>query len=131
MLFRSLNQDTPFGRHELIDKLMYANVRRMNTHEADPDKLEIHQEYLDLHLVTNGQETVYFRPIVGLEITRSYDPESDIAFYHSQPAEETALLLVPGQFVIFLPGEGHRPDCCPAQNEVTKVMIKIHSSLLN
>ena len=126
-----LNKDTPLGRHELDGKLMYANVRRMNTHEADPDKLEIHQEHLDLHLVTAGGETVYFRPVAGLEVTRAYEPEQDLAFYRSEPVDETAFLLIPGHFVIFFPGEGHRPDCGPAQNEVTKVMIKIHRSLLD
>lgn len=124
----SLNPDTPFGRYEVDGTKLYAQIRRMNTHAADPDKLEIHREFLDLHLVLEGRETVYYRPVSGLTETRAYNPESDIAFFRSEPEAETALELLPGRFAIFFPGEGHRPDCGPADSEVIKVMIKIHRS---
>ena len=49
----------------------------------------------------------------------------------SQIADEQAMVLKPGKFVIFMPGEPHKPGCVvQAPMDIKKVVIKVRASLL-
>ena len=47
--------ETPAGRYELDGDRVYAMVQGYETHDADPDKLEIHRKYVDIQLLLSGQ----------------------------------------------------------------------------
>ena len=73
--------ETPAGRYELDGDRVYAMVQGYETHDADPDKLEIHRKYVDIQLLLSGEESIVCRSVAGLKETVPYNAEKDIAFY--------------------------------------------------
>ena len=122
------------GRHELDGDRVYASIQEYETHAANPDKLEIHRKYIDIQLLLDGEETICFRPVDGLETTLSYDAGRDIAFYRlpAGDAAYTPVTLVPGNFAVFFPEEGHMPGLFrgDAPRRAVKVVIKIAADTL-
>jgi YhcH/YjgK/YiaL family protein len=50
----------------------------------------------------------------------------------SQIADEQSIVLKPGRFVIFMPGEPHKPGCVVEEPvEIKKAVIKVRASLLH
>ena len=142
--------ETPAGRYELDGDRVYAMVQGYETHDADPDKLEIHRKYVDIQLLLSGEESVVCRSVAGLKETVPYNAEKDIAFYRLAIEQSVPLTLVPGNFAVFFPEEGHMPgvSCagelycreCPVASEqpypptpprhVVKVVVKIAANAL-
>jgi len=54
-------------------------------------------------------------------ISKPYDSRKDVMFYHDTPS--TFAKLVPGQFAIFFPEDGHAP--CLGKGEIRKIVAKI------
>jgi beta-galactosidase beta subunit len=60
-----------------------------------------------------------------------YDPAKDIEFYQHPPQFPASLLLAPGSFVAYLPGEAHlTKGLVEAPAPARKVVIKIRAALL-
>jgi len=126
--------EKPVGRYELDGDRVYASVQHYETHPANPDKLEIHRNYIDIQLLLLGEESIPVRSVDGLTETVPYDEKRDIAFYRLPVDDPDAVttVLVPGKFAIFFPGEGHLPGVirgnvpCPA----VKVVVKIAATVL-
>lgn len=127
--FKSVNKDTPNGRFELMGDDLFAMIQRYNTHEANPDKLEIHRNYIDLQMLLDGVEVIHYAPAAALPVTVPYNPEKDCGFHHAVPLGLTPVRLTPGNFAIFLPEEGHMPGCGDPSQSVVKVVVKIRRSL--
>ncbi len=128
--FGKLSADTPAGKYEIDGKKVYAIVQRYQTHPADFDKVETHHEYADIQLLLAGEETILYRPVDGLAVTSPYSEEHDFAFYRHDGKNAMPVPLVPGNFAVFFPGEGHMPGIGDPDATVVKVVVKIHRSLL-
>lgn len=126
----TLNADSADGKTELMGKELYVMVQRYNTHPFDSGKLENHQQYADVQLLLAGEEIIYYGTTDGLDSSMPYSAEKDCAFFHSRQENLTPLSLKVGNFAIFLPQEGHAPGCGDPEKNVTKVVVKIHRSLL-
>lgn len=120
--------DTPVGRYEIDGEKVYAMIQSYNLHEFNADKLEIHREFIDIQLLLKGAETIWYRSVDGLEQTQPYAP--DCAFFHAEKSDSVPLPMIPGYFAMFLPEEGHQPGVGNPANQVIKMVIKIHRSLL-
>ena len=123
--------DMPPGRYPIDGDKMIAIVQTPLTQPWETGMPEFHQRYIDIQYLLEGEEVIGFLPAdPTLERAKDQLNERDIAFVHPQ-ANETRLVLTPGMFAIFFPGELHKP--CRALNEpmpIKKVVIKIAIDLL-
>jgi biofilm protein TabA len=119
------------GRYELEgDKLFYL-VQDAVPRTLDECKAESHKKYADIQIPVGATERFGFSSRQeGLTASEERFESSDIAFYPA-PSQEFFMNVAPGGYVVFLPGELHRP--CVAidnQNTFRKVVVKVHSDLL-
>ena len=75
--------------------------------EADgsPKVLEAHYKDIDIHMVLDGEEAMALEQAENLEPTCEYNDEKD---YILLCGVSNKVVLRPGDFAIFYPGEAHR-----------------------
>lgn len=81
---------------------------------------------LDIHYSISGQESIYCRVApTDHQVTTDKFDERDIGFYDTMDTE-VEIPLNSGDFVVFFPGEIHRPACKKEQiSAIKKVVVKI------
>ena len=119
------------GRYPLDGELAFVLVCEEMTRPTDTLRPEIHARYLDVQIVLSGEERYGYRP---QRVQTSPDDDrlatQDLAFYEQLPGEQFVDLR-PGELVVFLPGEPHRPLCAVTQPApVRKAILKVDASLL-
>lgn len=115
---------TADGQIKLRGADLFVNVERYATEPAAERRYEAHRQYLDVQTIFIGQESIYVEPRGGLDATEAYDESRDVAFYRGP--DRNVLSLVPGEFALFFPQDGHKP-CCQADgpSDVLKVVAKV------
>ncbi len=114
----------PSGRVEISGDTVYANHFSYETAPFSSSSIfEAHQQYLDLHIVLSGQETVGLTPTDQL-LNPDIQTDQDAVLYTGVPHE--SLSLSPGQFLLLYPGEGHLPKLIhETPCHVDKLVVKI------
>lgn len=89
---------------------------------ADKQVLELHREYIDVHILLEGAERVGWKAIEDLTTeTKPYEKEGDCALFSDAP---TAFVdMLPGQFVIVYPEDPHAPII--GQGKIRKLIGKV------
>lgn len=89
---------------------------------ADKQVLELHREYIDVHILLEGAERIGWKAIEGLSTeTKPYEKEGDCALFSDAP---TAFVdILPGQFVIVYPEDPHAPVI--GQGKIRKLIAKV------
>lgn len=124
-LLPDLAQLTP-GRYPINGDKMFALVQEMDTSLAPNSRFEAHERYLDVQYLVSGLERIDYLPQTSeARLLEDHRAERDIAFYATgEPASE--LILRPGMFAVFYPGELHRPGCAVGTpGKIRKVVLKI------
>ena len=124
-----LDKDSPTGKTVVIPDKLFILVQRYATGAVSEGKLEIHKNFADLQMLLSGNEFIGYAPVKESSCLVPYDGEGDYALYRAETDDLLLLALKPGNFSIFLPEEGHMPGRGDGQ-EVVKVVVKIHKSLL-
>lgn len=115
----------PAGRHEIRPDLLYYVVAEYTTKPAEQGMMEIHQKFLDIQYILNGQEYIYYSPLSYLRPTQPYDAKSDAALFAPRPTD-TRLLLSADWFAIFWPNEPHAPAAAVVDPQpVRKIVVKV------
>lgn len=116
----------PIGKTPIIGDALFVNANDYATKPLAGAELEAHRRYIDLQLITRGQELIGWAPLANnLTCVSPYDTKKDIAFY---TGKSPYLPLVPGQFVIFFPSDAHAPGCTAgAPESVRKIVFKIQA----
>lgn len=111
------------GRHVIDGDNVYAIVTEAPTKDYDKTAFESHRKYIDLQYVITGEENMAKTPVASVTVNKPYDETADIAYYTG----EGKVYTVPaGTFMLFFPGEAHRPNITPGGNKVVKkIVIKI------
>ena len=128
---KEMTAETPVGRHDISENV-YVNVMEYDASAPwEPAELEAHRVYADIQVVLGGKEAVAWAYNEGMPVTREYNAENDVLFQKADPAQVSKLELVPGQFAIFFPQDGHygkfAPACGPVpaiRKAVAKVKLK-------
>lgn len=69
---------------------------------ADKQVLEMHRDYIDVHILLTGQETIGWKAVETLEHqAQAYQKEGDCALYSDRPT--LFATLQPGEFAIVYP----------------------------
>ena len=125
-----LDASMPNGKEVLTEDKLFILIQRYNSRPADAAKFETHSNFIDLQMLLDGEEKIYYAPATELSCTSAYDPDADYALYKADLEHSAGLTLKPGNFAIFLPEEAHLPGCGNG-GAVVKAVVKIHKSLLN
>lgn len=122
-------EKTP-GRYELQGDNIFMNVMQFATQSPEQKKAELHQQYIDIQVLLSGEERILFGLSDSARQCEEMHVEDDYQLC-SQIADEQAIVLKPGRFVIFMPREPHKPGCVvQAPMDIKKVVIKVRASLL-
>lgn len=123
-------EKTP-GRYELQGDNIFMNVMQFATQSPEQKKAELHREYIDIQVLLSGEERILFGMTDSARQCEEMHVEDDYQLC-SQIADEQVMVLKPGRFVIFMPGEPHKPGCVvKAPMDIKKVVIKVRASLLH
>ncbi|UXY13884.1 YhcH/YjgK/YiaL family protein [Chitiniphilus purpureus] len=119
------------GRYPLGQDGMMLLIQELHTAPADTKRPEAHTAHADIQLLLAGHERygVAFAD-GGEQVLEDRLASHDIAFY-APPARESFIDLVPGMFLVFLPGELHRPCCASGEaTMIRKAVVKVPRQLL-
>jgi YhcH/YjgK/YiaL family protein len=113
------------GRYLLDGEDLFALVDAYDTGPATDKRFESHLRYIDIQFLASGRERILHAPADSLHVETPYDDEKDVAFYLDPPASSSFLLL-PGDFAVFFPTDGHKPGCMAGgRDPVRKVVVKV------
>lgn len=109
----------PLGKQKLSDKVNISRQEYVGKEELD-SKYESHIKYIDIQIVLENKEKCYtsFENAVVTEIN-----EKD--FYSTEAKRDANLTLSKGNFVIFFPGELHKPGLRINEEKVQKIIFKV------
>ncbi|MFQ9315370.1 YhcH/YjgK/YiaL family protein [Dysgonomonas sp. Marseille-Q5470] len=107
---------------ELKGKDLFVMVSDSELRAADKAKPETHNKYIDIQLPISRPETFGWKARQDLtQPIGNFDEEKDIQFFDDKV--ETQITVLPGNFLIFFPEDGHAP--CIGEGQVRKVVVKI------
>lgn len=107
---------------ELKGKDLFVMVSDSELRAADKAKPETHNKYIDIQLPISRPETFGWKAHQDLtHPIGNFDEEKDIQFFDDKT--ETQITVLPGNFLIFFPEDGHAP--CIGEGQVRKVVVKI------
>lgn len=112
----------PCGRIELDGDRLFINNVNPECVAAEQQVLEVHHQYIDIHILLEGEETIGWKPIEDCSnLTKPYDAEADCALY-TEPAS-AYVKLRPGQFMIVWPEDPHAPVI--GEGKIRKLIVKV------
>jgi len=125
---RALLADWPgdAASRELGDGIV-ANCKRLVVSAAEPERLECHRRFIDLHLVLEDREGYRVAPAKAEDSLGPYSPDGDVEWF---PAEgSSSLSLGPGQWLLLEPGEAHMGGLADTNSrgtaQIRKIVFKI------
>lgn len=96
------------GTTEIEGKLLKASVVDVQLKPLAEAKLETHRKYIDIQIPVAKAETFGWRSLSSLASSETgYDEHNDFELYGDTPS--TYVTVLPGEFVIFSPEDGHAP----------------------
>jgi biofilm protein TabA len=96
------------GRLAIDGDDVFAIVESGTTAAPSTRRFESHRRYLDIQLVISGGERMGWCPAPAMDAGDQAGPD---IWFHPEPRQSQQLVVHPGQFAIFIPGEGHKPCC--------------------
>lgn len=112
------------GKHEVNDEFFY-NYMEYEAKEPTNTIYEAHKNYVDIQYIVEGQEHVDVSFEEYMELDTPYDSEKDIMFFKN-PKTYFSRILGPGEYVIVLPHELHKPGQKVGENgNVKKIVGKV------
>ncbi|MDD3789650.1 MAG: YhcH/YjgK/YiaL family protein [Petrimonas sp.] len=116
--FNNLNT----GTEEVDGAFLKVIVTLANLKPASEAKLETHRKYIDIQIPVTREETFGWSALANLkDSVKGYDAENDFELFNDTPTAYVSLL--PGEFVIFSPEDGHAPLI--GEGETKKIIIKV------
>jgi YhcH/YjgK/YiaL family protein len=113
------------GRYQIDADRIYATVSQSGARSPESAQFEAHRKYIDLHYLISGKEMIGWARQTDLRQAKPYSADSEAGMYE-RPKEYRRLILSPGDFVVFFPGQAHMPTCqVDGPGELKKVVVKI------
>lgn len=93
------------GRHEIDGDRLFVNIAEYETTTAENRFWEAHKNYLDLHLMLDGQEQIDLNFIENMEVKEFVEKDD---FLPLEGGKNADVIMRNGDFLICYPGDGHR-----------------------
>lgn len=122
--FVTENDLTKFSSRIVLDgDDLFINMAEPTLKKADEQKLEVHREYIDVHIPLTGPETIGITSLSDLtvESDEPFNEDDDYAVY-SEPARNY-ITLHPGEFCLVFPEDAHAPII--GEGTIKKAIAKI------
>lgn len=124
-------QETAPGRYTLQGEDIFMNVMQFATQPPAQKQAELHEQFIDIQLLLTGEERIFYGIAGSARQCDEWHPEADYQLC-SGIDNEQSVILRPGMFAVFMPGEPHKPGCAVAESgEIKKVVVKVRATLLN
>lgn len=124
----NFNADSALGKFDVDGENQFVMIFNDSTSPAEERRQELHGKYLDIQIVLAGQEKMVFSNLAAPQGSAEWLEGKDIAFLPlgQQGLEEKSFIMNAGDFVVFYPGELHKPMCAVGENApVKKAVVKI------
>lgn len=122
------NQDN--GRYEIDGDKVFCVLMTPETEYKEDRKTEIHRDYLDIQIILDGEETFGYSIETPQALLDKPDYTNDVLLFN-EVGNESFISLRKGDFIIFYPGESHRPQCATREPmTVRKAVVKVHRDLI-
>lgn len=109
----------------------FVNVHGYTTQPEEKCVWENHTHTIDLQYLIEGREGIRVLPVEQLGQPTLYKEESDTQKFASPIQPGHLVILRPGDFVTFLPGEAHCPKIAVGESApLRKLVVKIPARLL-
>lgn len=110
------------GRIEIEGDNLFINNVNPECASSGKQVLELHRDYIDIHILLEGTERIGWKAIEDLtDETKPYEKEGDCALYADTPTVFVDLL--PGQFMIVYPEDPHAPVI--GEGKIRKLIAKV------
>jgi YhcH/YjgK/YiaL family protein len=110
------------GRIEIDGDKLFINNVNPECVARDKQVLELHHDYIDVHILLEGKETIGWKATEDLkEETKPYEKEGDCALYSDTPT--TYVDIYPGEFVLVYPEDAHAPVI--GEGKIRKLIAKV------
>lgn len=125
------NADTQPGKYDIDGDRQFVLISNDTTSARMARRAEYHARYLDIQIVLAGQEGMSFSNLSAGAPETDALADKDIAFLPAGDAglQEKTIILNAGDFVVFYPGEVHKPLCAvgepaPVKKAVVKMRVQ-------
>ncbi|MCU6668714.1 YhcH/YjgK/YiaL family protein [Enterobacteriaceae bacterium H4N4] len=113
------------GSYPLEGETLFVNVMQFDTQRAEDKRAELHRRYIDIQIVLEGEELIYYGLTGSARECDEWHEQEDYQLCE-RIENQQALTMTPGMFAIFMPGEPHKPGCYSAQpGRLKKAVIKL------
>lgn len=118
----NFNADSALGKFDVDGENQFVMIFNDSTSPAEERRQELHGKYLDIQIVLAGQEKMVFSNLAAPQGRAEWLEGKDIAFLplEQQGLEEKSFIMNAGDFVVFYPGELHKPMCTVGENAPVK-----------
>ncbi|ALB61468.1 Protein YjgK, linked to biofilm formation [Cronobacter condimenti 1330] len=122
---QQVTAQTAPGKYDLDGNRLFFLLSEDMTEPFEKRRAEYHARYLDIQIVLAGREGMTFSTQPAGAPETDWLADKDIAFL-PEGAQEKTVVLEEGDFVIFWPGEVHKPLCAVGEpDKVRKVVVKM------
>ena len=120
-----LAEPMPVGKYEILGDAFFAMVQEYDS-KTDA-KMEVHDKYIDLQFIIEGDEKMLWAEREGLPIITPFPEGKDTEIVGEGDAP-SAFILHAGDFAIFYPSDAHKPglavtDPAPVKKIVLKIKV--------
>ncbi|MGC6388611.1 YhcH/YjgK/YiaL family protein [Ewingella sp. S1.OA.A_B6] len=120
-----ITAETPLGKHDIRGNDAFVLISNDATEPQSVRRAEFHARYLDIQIILNGTEGMTFSNQPAGKVDTDWLADKDIAFLSAGEQEKT-IVLQAGDFVVFYPGEVHKPLCVVGEPaNVRKAVVKM------
>ena len=111
-------------RYDLRGDDLYAMVQvRSGSPRKERLKVEVHREYVDLQFCLEGGEFIDWYPLEALDSGEAYNAGNDFQLFDRPGLQPISLLMSPGRFALFFPGDGHVPMVTDGVHTSTRMVV--------
>ena len=112
----------PLGRVEIDGDDVFVNNVLVDGVDASVQPLEMHREYIDVHVLLAGKERIGYKPLERIKtFSKEYSAEGDCALSTDEP--DFHIDMEPGDFCIVFPEDPHAPAI--SDGKIRKLIGKI------
>ncbi|MBS0849653.1 YhcH/YjgK/YiaL family protein [Citrobacter sp. JGM124] len=123
-----ITPETPVGKHDIDGNNLFVLLTEDLTQPLADRKAEYHTRYLDIQIVLRGQEGMVFSCLPADQSNIEWHADKDLAFLPAGE-QEKSVILNEGDFVIFYPGEVHKPMVAVGEPAIVrKIVVKVLQS---
>lgn len=124
-LVAQISTTAALGRTTIDGDRVFALLQNYPPAPSDLKRFESHRDYIDVHCMISGCETIHFAPVSRLQPSGAHNAEKDFVLY-ADPDSFGSIDLQPGDFAVFFPQDGHKTGCLGRDPEkVKKIVFKI------